>query len=76
MMRLFKVKSKVSRKVQELGEGTSYVSLLVLAKDEKEAENLVEKYFQEEGAKKENFEILKIEEIKPKEGEVLGVIVG
>ncbi|HHI00528.1 MAG TPA: hypothetical protein ENL40_03495 [Thermococcus litoralis] len=76
MMRIFKVKAKVSREVHGLGEGVSYVSLLVLASDERDVKALAEKYFQEEGLKKENFDILSIEEIKSRKGKVLGIIVG
>ena len=76
MMRLFKVKAKVSQEVHEFGEGVTYVSLLVLASNESDVKALAEKYFQEEGLKKENFEILSIEEIKSKKGKVLGIIVG
>lgn len=76
MMRVFKVKAKVSQEVHESGEGVSYVSLLVLASDERDVKALAEKYFQEEGLKKENFEILSIEEIKSKKGKILGIIVG
>jgi len=76
MTRVFKVKAKISQEVPEFGKGVRYVSLLVLADDESDVKVFAEKYFQEEGLKKENVEILDIEEIKFKKGGVLGVIIG
>lgn len=75
MLRIFKIKAKLERENSEVEE-VRYVSLLVLASNEWEAKTLVEKYFLEEGIKKENIKILSVEEMKFEKAQVLGVIIG